>query len=80
MGTLEIEKGLHNQNIKIQEDYIKRLKKDSRTVISQKEKEITQFETKRKSAKDTMVALNSEIGTLGKKMLNEDSAKRKSSD
>ena len=80
MGTLEIEKGLYNHNIKIKEDYIKRLKKDSRTVISQKEKEITQFETKRKSAKDTMVALNSEIGTLGKKMLNEDSAKKKSSD
>ena len=80
MGTLEIEKGLHNQNIKIQEDYIERLKEDSRTVISQKEKEITQFEIKRKSAKDTMVALNSEIGTLGKKMLNEDSAKKKSSD
>ena len=80
MGTLEIEKGLYNQNIKIQEDYIKRLKEDSRTVISQKEKEITQFKTKRKTATDTMAALNSEIGTLGKKMLNEDSAKKKSSD
>ncbi len=80
MGTLEMEKGLYNQNIKIQEDYIKRLQEDSQSVISQKEKEITQFETKRKSAKDTMVALNSEIGTLGKKMLNEDSAKKKSSE
>ena len=80
MGTLEIEKGLHNQNIKIQEDYIKRLQEDSQSVISQKEKEITQFESKRKTATDTMAALNSEIGTLGKKMLNEDSAKKKSSD
>tara|TARA_Y100000593_G_scaffold51756_1_gene97263 strand:- start:1585 stop:3303 length:1719 start_codon:yes stop_codon:yes gene_type:complete len=80
MGTLEIEKGLHNQNIKIQEDYIKRLQEDSQSVISQKEKEIKQFESKRKTAKDTMVALNSEIGTLGKKMLNEDSAKKKSSE
>ena len=80
MGTLEIEKGLHNQNIKIQEDYIKRLQEDSQSVISQKEKEITQFESKRKTATDTMAALNSEIGTLGKKMLNEDSAKKKSSE
>ena len=80
MGTLEIEKGLHNQNIKIQEDYIKRLQEDSQSVISQKEKEITQFKTKRKTATDTMAALNSEIGTLGKKMLNEDSAKKKSSE
>ena len=80
MGTLEIEKGLHNQNIKIQEDYIKRLQEDSQSVISQKEKEIKQFESKRKTAKDTMAALNSEIGTLGKKMLNEDSAKKKSSE
>ena len=80
MGTLEIEKGLHNQNIKIQEDYIKRLQEDSQSVISQKEKQITQFESKRKTATDTMAALNSEIGTLGKKMLNEDSAKKKSSE
>ena len=80
MGTSEIEKGLHNQNIKIQEDYIKRLQEDSQSVISQKEKEITQFESKRKTATDTMAALNSEIGTLGKKMLNEDSAKKKSSE
>ena len=80
MGTLEMEKGLYNQKIKIQEDYIERLKEDSDSIILQKEKEITQFESNRKTASDTMVALNSEIGTLGKKLLNEDSTKKKSSD
>ena len=38
MGTLEIEKSLYKQKIEVQEDYIKRLKEDSQSVISQKEK------------------------------------------
>ena len=80
MGTLEIEKSLYKQKIEVQEDYIKRLKEDSQTVISQKEKEITQFESKKKTATNTMAGLNSEIGTLGQKMLNEDSAKKKSTE
>ena len=80
MGTLEIEKSLYKQKIEVQEDYIKRLKEDSQTVISQKEKEITQFESKKKTATNTMVGLNSEIGTLGQKLLNESSAKKKSSE
>ena len=80
MGTLEIEKSLYKQKIEVQEDYIKRLKEDSQTVISQKEKEITQFESKKKTATNTMAGLNSEIGTLGQKLLNESSAKKKSSE
>ena len=40
MGSLEIEKSLYKQKIEVQEDYIKRLKEDSQSVISQKEKEI----------------------------------------
>ena len=80
MGTLEIEKSLYKQKIEVQEDYIKRLKEDSQSVISQKEKEIKQFESNRKTATDTMVALNTDIGNLGQKMLNEDSVKKKSSE
>ena len=38
MGTLDIDKGLYKQKIEIQEDYIKRLKEDSDSIISQKEK------------------------------------------
>ena len=80
MGTLEIEKSLYKQKIEVQEDYIKRLKEDSQSVISQKEKEIKQFESNRKTATDTMVTLNADIGNLGQRMLNEDSAKKKSSE
>lgn len=80
MGTLEIEKGLYNQKIKIQQDYIEKLNEDSDSIISQKEKEIKQFESKRKLATGTLASLNSEIGTLGKKILNEDSEKKKSSE
>ena len=80
MGTLEIEKSLYRQKIEVQEDYIKRLKEDSQSVISQKEKEIKQFESNRKTATDTMVTLNADIGNLGQRMLNEDSAKKKSSE
>ena len=80
MGTLEIEKGLYNQKIKIQQDYIEKLNEDSDSIISQKEKEIKQFESKRKIATGTLATLNSEIGTLGKKILNEDSEKKKSSE
>ena len=80
MGTLEIEKSLYKQKIEVQEDYIKRLKEDSQSVISQKEKEIKQFESNRKTATNTMVALNTEIGNLGQRMINENSVKKKSSD
>lgn len=80
MGTLEIEKSLYKQKIEVQEDYIKRLKEDSQSVISQKEKEIKQFESNRKTATNTMVALNTEIGTLGQRMINENSVKKKSSE
>ena len=80
MGTLEIEKSLYKQKIEVQEDYIKRLKEDSQSIISQKEKEIKQFESNRKTATNTMVALNTEIGTLGQRMINENSVKKKSSD
>ena len=38
LGTLEVEKGLYNQKIKIQEDYIERLKVDNESVISQKKR------------------------------------------
>ena len=80
MGTLEIEKSLYKQKIEVQEDYIKRLKEDSQSIISQKEKEIKQFESNRKTATNTMVALNTKIGTLGQRMINENSVKKKSSD
>ena len=80
MGTLEIEKSLYKQKIEVQEDYIKRLKEDSQSVISQKEKEIKQFESNRKTATNTMVALNTDIGNLGQRMLNENSVKKKSSE
>ena len=80
MGTLEIEKGLYKQKIEIQEDYIKRLKEDSDSIISQKEKEIEHFKSNRSTVSDTMAALQSELGTLGNKLLDEDSVKKKSSE
>ena len=80
MGTLDIDKGLYKQKIEIQEDYIKRLKEDSDSIISQKEKEIEHFKSNRSSVSDTMAVLQSELGTLGNKLLDEDSAKKKSSE
>ena len=80
MGTLEIEKGLYKEKIKIQEDYIKRLQEDSESVISQKKKEIENFESNISTATVTMATLNSEVETLGEQLLNEDSAKKKSSE
>ena len=80
MGTLEIEKGLYKEKIKIQEDYIKRLQEDSESVIFQKKKEIENFESNISTATVTMATLNSEVETLGEQLLNEDSAKKKSSE
>ena len=80
MGTLEIEKGLYKEKIKIQEDYIKRLQEDSESVISQKKKEIENFESNISTATVTMATLNSEVETLGEQLLNEGSAKKKSSE
>ena len=80
MGTVEIEKGLYKEKIKIQEDYIKRLQEDSESVISQKKKEIENFESNISTATVTMATLNSEVETLGEQLLNEGSAKKKSSE
>ena len=80
MGTVEIEKGLYKEKIKIQEDYIKRLQEDSESVISQKKKEIENFESNISTATVTMATLNSEVETLGEQLLNENSAKKQSSE
>ena len=80
MGTVEIEKGLYREKIKIQEDYIRRLQEDSESVISQKKKEIENFESNISTATVTMATLNSEVETLGEQLLNEGSAKKKSSE
>ena len=80
MGTVEIEKGLYNQKIQVQEDYIVRLKEDSETVIKQKENVIAQFEKNKNIAKTTVTALQSEIEILGEKLTNESTDKKKSSE
>jgi len=77
LGTLEVEKGLYNQKIKIQEDYIERLKVDNETVISQKEKDIENYRKTINEETDTVAALQVEIGTLGEKLTNEDTVKKK---
>jgi len=77
LGTLEVEKGLYNQKIKIQEDYIERLKVDNESVISQKEKDIENYRKTINEETDTVAALQVEIGTLGEKLTNEDSVKKK---
>jgi len=77
LGTLEVEKGLYNQKIKIQEDYIERLKVDNESVISQKEKDIENYRKTINEETDTVAALQTEIGTLGEKLTNEDSVKKK---
>ena len=77
LGTLEVEKGLYNQKIKIQEDYIERLKVDNESVISQKEKDIENYRKTINEETDTVAALQAEIGTLGEKLTNEDSVKKK---
>lgn len=77
LGTLEVEKGLYNQKIKIQEDYIERLKVDNESVISQKEKDIENYKKTINEETDTVAALQTEIGTLGEKLTNEDSVKKK---
>tara|TARA_Y100001970_G_scaffold191692_1_gene233005 strand:+ start:4280 stop:5998 length:1719 start_codon:yes stop_codon:yes gene_type:complete len=77
LGTLEVEKGLYNQKIKIQEDYIERLKVDNESVISQKEKDIENYRETINEETDTVAALQTEIGTLGEKLTNEDAVKKK---
>ena len=77
LGTLEVEKGLYNQKIKIQEDYIERLKVDNESVISQKEKDIENYRKTINEETNTVAALQAEIGTLGEKLTNEDSVKKK---
>ena len=77
LGTLEVEKGLYNQKIKIQEDYIERLKVDNESVISQKEKDIENYRKTINEETDTVAALQVEIGNLGEKLTNEDSIKKK---
>ena len=77
LGTLEVEKGLYNQKIKIQEDYIERLKVDNESVISQKEIDIENYRKTINEETDTVAALQVEIGTLGKKLTNEDVVKKK---
>ena len=71
MGSIEMEKGLFNQKIQVQEDYIKRLKEDSESVITQKESVITHFQEEKETARTSIVSLQNEIGTLGEKLTNE---------
>jgi len=80
MGTLEIEKGLHNQKIKIQEDYIKKLQENSEIIVFDKSKEIKEYGKQKEYAKDTLTCLQTEIGTLSNKLISEDNTKKKTSE
>ena len=80
MGSIEMKKGLFNQKIQVQEDYIKRLKEDSESVINQKENVITHFQEEKETARTSIVSLQNEIGTLGEKLTNEGYDKKKSSE
>ena len=53
LGTLEVEKGLYNQKIKIQEDF-ERLKVDNESVILQKEKDIENYKKTINEETDTV--------------------------
>ena len=77
MGTLEIEKGLYNHKIKIQNDYIERLKQDNESDIKYKEDNIRDFESDKTTAWTTVTTLHNEVQELNNQMLFEDSIKNK---
>ena len=80
MGTLEIEKGLHNQKIEIQENYIKKLQEDNETIVSDKYQSIRGFKKQKDYADGTLEIIKKEVLALSEKMLLEEGVQKKSSE
>ena len=80
MGSLEIEKGLYNQKIEIQEDYIKRLQEDNEEIIFEKYRNVRDFNKQKDYAVGTLNIIKSEILALSDKILTEDKVQKKSSE
>ena len=80
MGTLEIEKGLHNQKIEIQENYIKKLQEDNEVIINDKYQNIRGFKKQKDYSDGTLEIIKKEVLALSEKMLSEDGVQKKSSE
>ena len=80
MGTLEIEKGLYNQKIEIQENYIKKLQEDSEAIVNDKYLSIRGFKKQKEYADGTLDIVKKEVLALSEKMLSEDRVQKKSSE
>ena len=80
MGSMEIEKGLYNQKIEIQEDYIKRLQEDNEEIIFEKYRNVRDFNKQKDYAVGTLNIIKSEILALSDKILTEDKVQKKSSE
>ena len=80
MGTLEIEKGLYNQKIEIQEDYIKKLQEDNEEIIFEKHRNVRDYIKQKDYAVGTLNIIKSEILALSDKIIAEDIVQKKSSE
>ena len=80
MGTLEIEKGLYNQKIEIQENYIKKLQEDNEVIINDKYQNIRGFKKQKDYSDGTLEIIKKEVLALSEKMLSEDGVQKKSSE
>ena len=76
----ENKRELNVSKTKLQKNYIERLTEDNETDVLKKQTDISTFEDQKKLAVESFTTFHNEIKELSEKLVNEDSAKKKSSD
>ena len=76
----ENKRELNASKTKMQKNYIERLTEDNETDVLKKQTDISTFEDQKKLAVESFTTFHNEIKELSEKLVNEDSAKKKSSD
>ena len=76
----ENKRELNASKTKMQKNYIERLTEDNETDVLKKQTDISTFEDQKKFAVESFTTFHNEIKELSEKLVNEDSAKKKSSD
>ena len=76
----ENKRELNVSKTKLQKNYIERLTEDNETDVLKKQTDISTFEDQKKFAVESFTTFHNEIKELSEKLVNEDSAKKKSSD
>ena len=76
----ENKRELNASKTKMQKNYIERLTEDNETDVLKKQTDISTFEDQKKFAVEAFTTFHNEIKELSEKLVNEDSAKKKSSD